>query len=243
MKTNKLLQSLLAVLMLTIVTAGALSGCIPEQPPPVVNPPDEQLPDDETPVDNEEWKEDPYLILVSAAQPLPEDQAPELKTIQGSFKMETTAADGMIAMLSAAKEEASISLLVVSSYRPQARQKQLFENKVKEFLNLGHARDEAERLAAARVARPGTSEHNTGLAADVVTPQYQSLNAGFAKTEAAKWMKENCARFGFILRYPEDKQEITGIIFEPWHFRYVGVEHAEKIMEHGICLEEYLSGE
>ncbi|MGI6358812.1 MAG: M15 family metallopeptidase [Bacillota bacterium] len=241
MKLNRLSQSLLVLLLLTMVTAGMLSGCVAEPPPPtVVEPPDDEQPE---PADNEEWKDDPYLILVSARHPLPENQEPELKAIQGSFKMEVTAADAMIAMLQAAKEEAGINLLVVSSYRSQEKQRQLFEAKVQQFLNSGYSQGEAESLAAARVARPGTSEHNTGLAADVVTPDHQWLDASFAKTAAAKWMKENCARFGFILRYPEDKQEVTGIIFEPWHFRYVGIEHAQKIMEQGLCLEEYLAGE
>ena len=86
---------------------------------------------------------------------------------------------------------------------------------------------------------PGTSEHETGLAADIVTPSYQRLDAGYAGTKAAKWLLENAASYGFVLRYPEDKTEITGIDYEPWHYRYVGVEAAKEIMAQGLCLEEY----
>ena len=95
-------------------------------------------------------------------------------------------------------------------------------------------------MATARlIAVPGTSEHETGLAADIVTPSYQRLDAGYAGTKAARWLLENAASYGFVLRYPEDKTEITGIDYEPWHYRYVGVEAAKEIMAQGLCLEEY----
>ena len=104
----------------------------------------------------------------------------------------------------------------------------------------GLSYEEAYRQAGTVVAYPGTSEHNLGLAADIVAKDYQLLDDKQADTPEAKWLKENCWRYGFILRYPTDKTGETGIIFEPWHYRYVGKEAAREIMEQGICLEEYL---
>lgn len=235
MRQNTLMHSSLIALLLLAALTMIVVGCTPVQPPIVDDDKPNDPPDNE-PVD----KDDPYLVIVSAAHPLPDDQEPELKTVQGAFKMESKAADAMVEMLRQAKE-AGITLQVVSAYRSQAKQRQLYEAKVQTFLKQGYSQADAEDTAATIVARPGTSEHNTGLAADVVTPDYLSLNSGFADTDAAKWLHANCSRFGFILRYPDNKQAITGIIYEPWHFRYVGVEHAEAIMGDGLCLEEYLS--
>ena len=104
----------------------------------------------------------------------------------------------------------------------------------------GLGRAEAEELAAAEVARPGTSEHQLGLAVDIISNVHPELDESWAQTEEAEWLKENCADYGFILRYPPDKSGITGIVWEPWHFRYVGEEAAQYIMENDLCLEEYL---
>lgn len=224
---NLLLLLLVAVVALTTV-ACTLVNPVDVEPD---LPPDPPGPD----------MNDPYLLLVNKWNPMPEDWAPEMKKVQGNFVMEVRAADACIAMIQAAAEE-GISLLIVSSYRPYETQARLFNNKVQEFVNQGYSRDAAEERAATIVARPGTSEHNTGLAVDIVTPSYQRLNRGFADTEAAKWMAANAHKFGFILRYPDDKQEITGVIFEPWHFRYVGIEHATAMFESGLVLEEYLEG-
>ena len=101
-------------------------------------------------------------------------------------------------------------------------------------------KEEAEKITATMIAIPGTSEHHTGLAADIVTPTHQTLDPEFADTAAGKWLQENAAEYGFILRYPEDKQDITKIIYESWHYRYVGVDHAKAITENELCLEEYL---
>ena len=100
--------------------------------------------------------------------------------------------------------------------------------------------DQAAEKAKTINAYPGTSEHELGLAADIVTPSYQSLDSGYDQTDAFKWLVEHCADYGFILRYPKEKQDITKIIYEPWHYRYVGQEDAKIIMESGVTLEEYL---
>ena len=129
---------------------------------------------------------------------------------------------------------------ICSAYRTMEKQTDLYNNKVSRLQAEGLSYEEAYRQAGTVVAYPGTSEHNLGLAADIVAKDYQLLDDKQAETPEAKWLEENCWRYGFILRYPTDKTGETGIIFEPWHYRYVGKEAAREIMEQGICLEEYL---
>ena len=108
----------------------------------------------------------------------------------------------------------------------------------------GMTRAEAEKKTEEYTARPKTSEHHTGLAIDITTDEWESAGKGlsisFENTDACKWLKANAHKYGFILRYPKEKESITKIKYEPWHFRYVGVEHATKIYNQGICLEEYI---
>ena len=104
----------------------------------------------------------------------------------------------------------------------------------------GCGQEEAEANAATAVAIPGTSEHELGLAADIYSSENMDLDESQVNTFTQQWLMENSWRYGFVLRYPQDKSDITGIIFEPWHYRYVGKKHAKKIFDAGICLEEYL---
>ena len=130
---------------------------------------------------------------------------------------------------------------VCSAYRTIEKQTALFEDKVRRVTaELGLTGEAAREKAGTEVAFPGTSEHNLGLAVDIVARDYQILDEKQAQTAEAQWLKENCWKYGFILRYPTDKTEETGIIFEPWHYRYVGEKAAKEIMDQGICLEEYL---
>lgn len=99
----------------------------------------------------------------------------------------------------------------------------------------------SEEEAAAIVAPPGTSEHQTGLACDITDQYYELKNSSLEDTALFQWMSQHCQEYGFIVRYPKDKEDVTGIIYEPWHFRYVGEEAAAYIMEHGLCLEEFLA--
>ena len=146
--------------------------------------------------------------------------------------------------LAAAKAD-GYTLQVISGYRTFARSAVLLENEVQAQMKYdGYSREKAEQVAATRVAPPGTREHNTGLAVDILSGDYYNhhsqIEESFEYDAEAAWMKAHCAEYGFILRYPKDKQDVTGIIFEPWHFRYVGVEIATYIMENGLTLEEYL---
>jgi D-alanyl-D-alanine carboxypeptidase len=142
-------------------------------------------------------------------------------------------------MLAQAKQD-GISLVICSAYRPESRQEELFQSKTQEYIAAGRSEEEAIAVAATIVAKPGTSEHQTGLAIDIVTETYTNLDDGYAETPAAQWLAERAWEFGFALRYPKDKTEITKIIFEPWHYRYVGEENARIMKERGFCLEEYI---
>jgi D-alanyl-D-alanine carboxypeptidase len=124
--------------------------------------------------------------------------------------------------------------LINESYRSAERQQEILDNYIAAYEAEGLSTEEAQQRALEVVAKPGTSEHQLGLALDIIV-EYEEDS-----TQTWQWLKENCWRYGFILRYPEDKTEITGISYEPWHFRYVGAEAAQQITERGITLEEYL---
>ncbi len=145
-------------------------------------------------------------------------------------------------MIAGAKAE-GISLIVCSGYRDVAYQETLYSRKTAAYQAQGLSLERAQEEAKRWVARPGNSEHHTGLAVDIVTPSYQVLDSGFAGTPAAQWMAEHSAEYGFILRYPQGKEELTGVAWEPWHFRYVGIESAKEIYKEEICLEEFLAPE
>lgn len=186
----------------------------------------------------DEW----YMILANRDNPLPEGHTFPRDTVYSAgqnWVMDARCADDMKQMIAAAKKD-GVDLIICSSYRTVERQTNNFNNKVKEYVNKGYSQEEAKEIAATIIAIPGTSEHHTGLAADIVTPSYQRLNEGFAETKAFRWLYAHCAEYGFIMRYAEDKQAITKIIYEPWHYRYVGKEAAQIIMGEGICLEEFL---
>lgn len=183
-----------------------------------------------------EWS----LRLVSAAHPLPEDfTAPELTQIRNRQAIDKRAYPALQQMMDDARA-AGLQPLICSSYRTRATQERLFQNKIDRLVKQGYSREEAEDQAAEWVARPGTSEHEAGLAVDIVDTSYQILDEQQEQTPVQQWLMAHCADYGFILRYPPDKSDLTGIGYEPWHYRYVGEEAAKEIMEQGICLEEYL---
>ena len=153
--------------------------------------------------------------------------------------MDSRIADAARKMLKDAKK-AGMQIVICSAYRSVERQEQVFNDSLKDRLNQGMSYWDAFADNRLSVAEPGTSEHALGLALDLISNQYTELDKGQEDTKEAKWLKENCHKYGFILRYPSEKTDITGIIYEPWHYRYVGVEHATKIMESGLTLEEYL---
>ena len=135
---------------------------------------------------------------------------------------------------------AGLSPAVCSAYRTEQQQKVLFNQETVRWMALGMPLSEAQRAAAKSTAAPGTSEHQTGLAVDLVDNGYWVLDDTQADRPTQKWLMEHCWEYGFILRYPRDKANITGIVYEPWHYRYVGVEAAKAMRDQGLCLEEYL---
>lgn len=187
---------------------------------------------------NDDWR----LMLVNADHLLPEDYTFEKVVIEDNFTFDARAAQALTEMLEAGRA-AGYSLRIVSTYRTVERSDYLYTSKVSEYQALGYSEEDAAVEAARWVAPPRQSEHNAGLAIDVVSRDYDQVYGDlmheFEDFPAFTWLSEHCAEFGFILRYPEDKQEITGITYEPWHYRYVGVEHAQKMQELGLCLEEY----
>lgn len=189
--------------------------------------------------DDNDWR----LILVNKQHYIPENYEVSLVSINGnaSKQVDERVVEELEAMLSLARED-GIPLMIVSAYRSEDRQTSLFNTKVRKYMSKGMSYMDSYSEASGSVTPPGTSEHQLGLAVDILGSGQSSLTEKFSETEAGIWLKKNCADYGFILRYPEGKEDITGIIYEPWHFRYVGKEHAQKIMDRGITLEEYLEG-
>lgn len=187
--------------------------------------------------DEEDWK----LVLINKQHPIPEDYTFTLgpiKTIKGTMKCDERIIEELLAMMYAASED-GVNLAICSPYRDLAWQEVLFNRKIKAYMNKGMSYMEAYKISSQAVTVPGASEHQIGLAIDIVSDTYVTLDEGFADTSAGKWLAEHCAEYGFILRYPKGKEYITSIEFEPWHFRYVGKEAATIIMEEGLCLEEF----
>lgn len=184
---------------------------------------------------SEDWK----LILVNQSNLVPEEYEVTLAPLGSGHFLDERCYQEFQTMMEDCRAQ-GLYPLVCSSYRSHQRQKELYNDEVTEFLIEGHLTDESRELAGTSVAVPGTSEHELGLALDIVDVNYQVLDEEQENTPVQIWLKENSWKYGFILRYPNDKSEITGIVYEPWHYRYVGKEAAAEIHEQGICLEEYL---
>lgn len=185
------------------------------------------------PAEYTEWN----LILVNAAHSVPQDWQSELVALRGGEQVDKRILEPLQAMFDACRADGLLPI-VYSGYRSQETQQKIYDRNLTRNLIDGYSREEAEALTREWVALPGTSEHQLGLAVDIDSedPAQCSDEAVYA------WLLEHCAAYGFILRYPEDKTDVTGIAYEPWHFRYVGAEAAQTIMSEGIALEEYLSG-
>lgn len=186
-------------------------------------------------VNTSDWN----LLLVNPWNKIPDDFSVELTQLKNGHAIDKRAYPDLQDMMDAMRAE-GLSPLICSSYRTNEKQQTLYNNKVSQYLEKGYSQTEAEAEAGKWVAVPGTSEHQTGLAVDIVDINYQLLDEKQEETEVQKWLMKNSYRYGFILRYPSDKSDITGIYYEPWHYRYVGKETAKEIYEQGICFEEYL---
>lgn len=184
----------------------------------------------------------PELILVNKSIRLDKGYEPmDLTHVKGIYLREM-AAGALLKMLSAAEDQGINQMVVYSGYRSYATQSAVYHNKIASLR--AQYGDSAEIEAAKLVAPPGASEHQTGLAVDLTVTKFLDydyvLNYDFADTVEGHWLRKNAWKYGFILRYDEGKEEKTTISYEPWHFRYVGVEHARMIYEAKMCLEEYI---
>ena len=180
-------------------------------------------------------KEEPWnLILVNWEYSLPEDYQPTLVQLSNGEQVEERVYPFLQKMFDDARRQ-GVFPVVSSGYRTQETQQMLYDQEIAKYREKGYGEAEAVEKAAGWVALPGTSEHQLGLAADINADPTRS-----SSEEVYQWLAENSWRYGFILRYPQDKVALTRIQYEPWHFRYVGAEAAKEIYENGWCLEEYL---
>ena len=181
-----------------------------------------------------------YLILVGRFDPLPSGFTEQLQLYEVRGKlMERQAAKALEKMLAAAERE-GMGLQVISGYRSFEYQKMLWEKELNLAMDSGLSYSQAEKKISRTLAKPGTSEHSTGLAVDLACEGEFECDPALLTKPQGKWLCKNAAEYGFILRYPRLKEHITGIDYEPWHYRYVGREAAMLIKESGICLEEFL---
>lgn len=178
---------------------------------------------------SEEWN----LIVVNRWNELPEDYSVELTELSNGQKVDSRIYPYLQEMFDVARAE-GVYPVVREGYRTEEEQQEILDDKIQTYINQGYSQSRAERTAKEWVALPGTSEHQLGIAVDINADKSMCSNE-----EVYAWFAENAHKYGFILRYPPGKQEITGTSYEPWHYRYVGIEAAYEINERGICLEEY----
>lgn len=179
---------------------------------------------------SEEWN----LIVVNRWNELPQNYSVELTELSNGQKIDSRIYPALQEMFDAARAEGIYSV-VREGYRTAEEQQDILDDKIQAYINEGYSEARAEKTAKEWVALPGTSEHQLGIAVDINADKSKCSNE-----EVYTWLAENAYKYGFILRYPMEKQEITGTSYEPWHYRYVGVEAAREIYEQQICLEEYM---
>lgn len=177
------------------------------------------------------------LILVNGDHTIPDDYTPELTTLSNGRQIDSRIYPNLQKMFDDMRAE-GIDPVVGEGYRTAQQQADMMTEQIDIYLAEGYSQLEAESLAASMVAQPGHSEHQLGLAVDINANKSVSTN-----DQVYTWLAENAWAYGFILRYPADKTDITGIAYEPWHYRYVGIKEAKEIYEKRICLEEYVGAD
>ena len=187
---------------------------------------------------------DPLMILVNHTNKMPENYT--FETAECGSKtavnktLQTVACNAFLELQKAAAAE-NVTVWMQSGYRSVSYQTNLYEKKTNYYKQQGYDDAKAKEMAAAIVNPPGYSEHNCGLAADLNSPEHTGLDEGFENTAAFRWLCQHAGEYGFILRYPKGAEEKTEITYEPWHWRYVGVENAAKINASGLCFEDYIA--
>lgn len=182
-------------------------------------------------IEIDDWR----LTLVNYENTLSEDFKIELASIDDIRKFDKRAISKLNQMLLDMKNDNIKGVWVQSSYRSVEEQEKVFNEQVSKYIQMGKTKKEAEEMTLKIINKPGTSEHNLGLAVD-----FNYVNLDFEDTKGFKWLKENAEKYGFVLRYKKEKEDVTKVDYEPWHWRYVGEEHAKKMNELDLCLEEYI---
>lgn len=179
------------------------------------------------------------LILVNKSNAISKTFAPPvLKAVQGSYMADSRIIGDYKKMKKAAEKD-GVSIIITSAYRSYFKQQSLVNASVDRYIKLGYSKKNALKKTYEYIAKPGTSEHQTGLALDIITKGYYQLDEGYANTRASKWLAKNAYKYGFILRYPKDGKSKTGIEFEPWHYRYIGVSKAKEFKKSGLVYEDF----
>lgn len=205
------------LVMLLFTISSTVFGCGQNSPPPMT---------EEPPAD---WQ----LILVNAEHPIPKDYEVELTQLANGIFLDSRIYPDLQKMFDDARSE-GVHPIVGEGYRTYQAQQQIMKEKIDSFVLEGYSKSDAKKLAREWVAEPGTSEHELGIALDI------NADEGSDAWEVYTWLADNAHQYGFILRYPQGKEEITGIDYEPWHYRYVGYEAAQEMYDQHITLEEYL---
>lgn len=187
-------------------------------------------------VSQDDW----FMVLASPTHPLTEGFDPETVLIDDAgYYLDSRAAQDFLDMQQAATD-AGLQIKVISAFRSAGRQQALYEAEVQELLGTGLTQQQAEEQAQRIEQKQYESDHNTGLSVDLVPTYKQNKDVNILlKTPEYQWLQQHAAEYGFILRYPEDKQDVTGVEFKPWHWRYVGKEVAQFLKENNMTLEEY----
>lgn len=175
------------------------------------------------------------LTLANYENILPDDFKVEVANIDDTKQFDARVIKYLNQMMNDMRKSGISNVWVQSAYRSVERQKELYNNSVQKYLKQGKTQEEAERLTEQYINKPGASDHNLGLAVD-----FNNVDNNFEDLKAFKWLKENAENYGFILRYPKSKESVTKIEYESWHWRFVGEEHAKKMNELNMCLEEYV---
>lgn len=239
-KRNFLLASLLFVIIIVLIATLIFLTHAPNEkrtdPPPATTIEIEtMLPDEAADIPSDDWR----LVLVNQANPLPDGFSVELTELMYQQSIDSRAYPDLQQMMDDCRAE-GLAPQICSSYRSYETQKRLFDREVSRLISSGYSQTDAEIQAATCVAVPGTSEHQLGLALDIVDQSYPTLDKKQALTGVQQWLMAHSWEYGFVLRYPYEKDEITGTIYEPWHYRYVGKNAAREMYEQDLCLEEYL---
>lgn len=235
-------RAIAAVVLVALIvgTVFIVKGCKKDETLPADDQQEQQT---DTPEENTQEPpanvDDELLTVVNPWNPLPEDWVCDLVTLSDGRRVDSRCYEAFEEMMAACRD-AGYAPFLCSAYRTQETQQSLYDNKVQRLMNSGMGEEEAKVEAAKAVAIPGTSEHQLGLAVDIVDANMQDLTDEQENTETQKWLMANSWRYGFIHRYPNDKTDITGIIYEPWHYRYVGKAAAQDIFNRDITLEEYV---